>query len=418
MFKYFKKIIALVVFLSFIFEIQDANALTDKYRCMWRGNPSVTMVVGWNQISGDSPMIYYGESDCGKLYEQYPYKQAPDAKNKSKGMNNHFVRLKNLKPNTIYYFVIVDSDGVSRRMSFQTIPNDPNTKLSIIAGGDSRNHRKSRQNANKLVAKLHPHFVMFGGDMTGGDIPDQWKNWFDDWQLTINKNGHLTPIVVARGNHERSNESLFNLFDLPTPTNVYAITFAKSLLRVYTLNSMIPSGGKQQSWLIGDLKKNQNVTWRFAQYHKPMRPHTKKKPENNEQFLNWAPVFMKYNVNLVVESDAHLCKTTWPIVPSANKGHEEGFIRDDVRGTVYLGEGAWGAPLRPANDNKEWTRASGSFNQFKWIFVHKNKIEVRTVKTDNANAVGKVDPSNRFKVPEKLSVWKPETGAVIEISRP
>ena len=62
-------------------------------------------------------------------------------------------------------------------MSFKTAPDNPYERLSIIAGGDSRNHRKARCKANFLVSKLRPHAVMFGGDMTGGDIERQWKVW-------------------------------------------------------------------------------------------------------------------------------------------------------------------------------------------------------------------------------------------------
>ena len=63
-----------------------------------------------------------------------------------------------------------------------------------------------------------------------------------------------------------------------------------------------------------------------------------------------------------MESDAHLVKSTWPIRPSTDADNEEGFIRDDKNGTVYVGEGCWGAPLRGADDNKSWTRDSDSFN--------------------------------------------------------
>ena len=123
-------------------------------------------------------------------------------------MENRFSRLENLIPNTIYYFVIVDSEGTSREYSFETLPNDSRERISIIAGGDSRNYRDARQKANKMVAKLHPHLVMFGGDMTGGDNADQWIKWMNDWQLSISEQGRLTPIVTARGNHEYSNKTL------------------------------------------------------------------------------------------------------------------------------------------------------------------------------------------------------------------
>ena len=41
-----------------------------------------------------------------------------------RGMNNHFVRLSSLEPDTAYYFVIEDSEGVSERYWVRTGPAD------------------------------------------------------------------------------------------------------------------------------------------------------------------------------------------------------------------------------------------------------------------------------------------------------
>ncbi len=389
--------------------------LTDKYRCMWHDDPARSIVIGWNQISGSSASVFYDISDGGTDVNQYAYSKRTGHTVKAKGMNNHFVRLDELMPNTIYYFLIVDSDGASKPMSFKTAPDSPYERLSIIAGGDSRNHRTARKQANKMVSKLRPHCVLFGGDMTGGDNAAQWKNWFNDWQYTIGSDGRMTPIIVARGNHEYSNKTLIDLFNVPYKGLYYGITFGGSLLRVYTLNTLISSGGEQRDWLYHDLETNKDITWKTAQYHYAIRPHTKKKSERNDQLQDWATLFYKYQVQLVVESDIHVVKTTYPIRPSKEALSDEGFIRDDKYGTVYVGEGCWGAPLRRNDDDKTWTRNSGSFNQFKWIFVSEDRIEVRTVKTDNADAVAEVNHTDIFTPPTGIDIWNPSNGPVITI---
>ena len=387
----------------------------ERLRCMWRADPTTTMVIGWDQTAGANPILYYTSKNKGSNIEAYAKSQTPDRVIVIKGMNNHFVRLKGLRPGTTYYFKIKDSQGSTKVHSFQTAPASPYSRLSIIAGGDSRNHRNARISANKIVGKLRPHFVLFGGDMTSADVSKEWLAWFDDWQHTISDDRRLTPIVVARGNHEYSNKTLIDLFDVQTTDLFYAHTFGTDMLRIYTLNSLIPSGGKQKDWLLKDLQKNDYVQWKMAQYHHTIRPHTRKKPEKNDMLLNWATLFYKYQVQLVVESDAHVVKTTYPIKPSRAVGNDEGFIRDDEHGTVYVGEGCWGAPIRKNDDLKSWTRASGSFNQFKWIFVDREKIEIRTVKTDGADALGSVDPFNVFIPPLGLNIWEPATGSVITI---
>ena len=413
-----KTIIEKSIFLTFLLTLIVNTLLADvgKLRCMWREDPTTSMVIGWDQLSGTNPIFYFDRNQlAGQRFENYATARMPDKVLQKKGMNNHFVRLTGLVPDTRYFFKINDTKGSSRIYSFQTAPASPYTRLSIIAGGDSRNHRAGRINANKLVGKLQPHFVMFGGDMTGADNDKQWLAWFDDWQHTITKDGRLTPIIVTRGNHEYANQTLNDLFDVKGRDLFYAFTFGTDLLRVYTLNSLIPSGGKQQQWLARDLQANRDVRWKTAQYHHTIRPHTKGKKEKNEQLINWATLFYKHQVQFVVESDAHVVKATYPIKPSRGPDSYEGFARDDEKGTVYLGEGCWGAPLRENNDNKPWTRASGSFNQFKWIFVDQDGVEVRTVKTDGADQVEHVDPYNIFVPPYSLNMWAPNGESVIYI---
>lgn len=402
-----------LIFLSF----SKTKATTEKYRLSLRDDPSSTIVIGWNQVSGSNATVYYGTTDFGTNTGLYSNLKTVDRSQSWKGMNNRFARLTGLTPNTVYYFVVSDSDGPSARMSFRTLPDVPTEKLSIIAGGDSRNNRTPRRNANTLVAKLRPHAVMFGGDYTSGNSDSEWSDWFDDWQYTIAADGRMTPLIATRGNHESSNSDVYNLFDVPSTDVYYALTLGGSLLRVYTLNTETSISGNQTTWLLNDLITNQSAaTWKFAQYHKPMRPHTGSKSEGNTQYNSWANLFDTYNVKLVVECDAHTVKTTWPVVPSNASGSDEGFIRDDINGTVYVGEGCWGAPLRSNNDDKNWTRNSGQFNHVNWIHIDQNNVEARKIKVDNAPQVGANADSTRFSLPSNIDIWNPSNGSIVTIA--
>jgi len=94
-------------------------------------------------------------------------------------------------------------------------------------------------------------------------------------------------------------------------------------------------------------------------------------------------------------------------VPSNTGGSDEGFIRDDVNGTVYVGEGCWGAPLRSNNDDKNWTRNSGQFNHVNWIFIDQNNVEARKIEVDNSTSSGVNTDATRFATPNGLSIWNP-----------
>ena len=395
--------------------ILDVTAATDRYRLSWRDNPSTSMVVGWEQVSGSTPVVYYGTTDHGTDFASYANSQTVSRSESQFGMNHRFARLTGLQPDTVYYFVINDSEGTSPRFWFRTAPDTPQN-FSIVAGGDSRNNRTPRQRANTIVSKIRPLFVTFGGDYTNGNTSTEWQEWFDDWQNTISADGRMYPIVCARGNHD-DNDSIAKMFDVPSTNIYYALSIGGTQLRVYTLNSEITADGSQGSWLESDLSANTSYTFKMAHYHKPMRPHSGSKSEGNSEYNAWANRFHNYGVDLVVECDSHLVKRTYPVRPSSESGSDEGFIRDDANGTVYIGEGCWGAPLRSANDGKSWTQAMGSFNQVNWIQVHgTDKVEIRTVEVDSSTGASSVSDSNPFVVPSGLSLWNPASGSTVVIN--
>lgn len=391
-----------------------ANAATEKYRLVWStDNTATSMTIAWCQPSGSAPIVCYGTSDLGTNWSLYPNQHAPDRSVDSyKGMNHRFARLTGLLPNTAYYFVIKDSEGNSNRYWFKTLPNNPEQQLSVVAGGDSRSNQVPRQKANQMVSKLRPHFVAFGGDMVENGTNSEWQEWMNDWQLTISPDGRMYPVVVTRGNHESENNILYNMFDTPSAGMYFATSFGGGLLRLYTLNTEVVVGGTQGNWLVNDLQAHQsNTQWRIAQYHRCTRPHTTVKPNIEAQYNAWSVPFYDYGVQLVVECDAHVVKNTYPIVPSYGAGNDEGFVRDDCEGTVYIGEGCWGAPLRNNNYNRTWTRASGSFNEFKWLFINQNRIEVRTIMVDNASLVASVTDAAPFTPPANLQLWTMPDGS-------
>lgn len=403
--------------LSYTLKTDTPFAKANAYRLSFNDDPSSKISIGFNAANSSKTetKVYFDTDDHGRDTKSYTFSKTLDVNKAMLGMNNAFARLTGLQPDTLYYFVVEDPSGVSPTYSFRTLPDNPDKKLSIIAGGDSRNNRAPRKAANLLVAKLRPHVVMFGGDMTSLGTANEWKEWFEDWQATIAEDGRMTPIIATRGNHEGSNEILETLFDTP-PGVYYALNLGGNLVRVYTLNTEASISGTQTTWLKNDLS-SQNATWRFVQYHHPMRAHVKDKVEGTSQYSNWAQLFYQYKVNVVVESDSHTVKSTWPLKPSSSSKAVEGFERDDENGTVYLGEGCWGAPLRNADDVKTWTRDSGAFNHFNWLIVDKNQVEVKTIKVDNASEVGSNTDSDIFRSPEKLDIWAPKNGSVIKIAK-
>lgn len=390
------------------------------YRLAWRSDPATSMVIGWNQVSGSAPEVCYDTVDHGMKAIAYRFRQTPDRVVEYREMNNHFVRLENLIPDTAYYFLICDSEGVGRRLCFRTAPSVPQS-FTFIAGGDSRTNPEPRREGNKLVAKLRPLFILFGGDYTGSGKPDEWVEWFSDWQLTISDDGRIYPIIATHGNHENADMQMMDkLFDTPNPDQYYSMGIAGKLMRIWVLNSELEpkapeKAPQQQAWVEYDLPRHFDVKWKVATYHRPMRPHTAKKKEGEFQIASWAQLFFDQGIDLVIESDTHMVKRTYPLRPDDGEDSHESFVRDDANGVVFIGEGSWGAPKRPANDDKPWTMASDSFYQYKWIHVHPDEMFIRTVKFENVDAVVPLGEENLFDEPENMVFWKPETGKILRL---
>lgn len=400
--------------LSTIFISSNLLAHVNYVRVMFNTNASYEATVAWNQLSGKNPMLHF---DVAKPNEfNFSDSVGIEISNSAKSMNTHFARLTNLKPNQRYYFSIKDSEGYSKIYYFSTVPDVPTERLAFIAGGDSRDISVTRRKGNKMVAKLKPHAVLFNGDFTGLDTPKQWIEWFDDWEHSIAEDGRVTPLVVTRGNHELTNHSIRNLFNVPNKRVYYDVQFGGTLLNIISLNSEIFKFGRQKMFLRNSLKTHAHFNWQIPQYHRPIRAHVAHKKEMNTQYRNFVPLFEKYkNVRLCLENDSHTCKITWPIIQSEGFGSEEGFIRNDSTGIVYAGEGCWGAPLRAANDLKCWTRDAASVNQVNWIFVDQSKIEVRTVLYENVAEVAELTEETRFDMPVGIDLWTPSNGAVVTI---
>ncbi|MCF8407734.1 MAG: metallophosphoesterase [Crocinitomicaceae bacterium] len=371
----------------------------------------------WHQASGDFQRFIYTEGEPKtESTNKMMLVNKVSSTNNARGFKTHIIRLTKLKPNTKYSFNIVDNEGISRLYYFSTCSDSPEDRISFIAGGDSRDRSAIRRKANVLVSKLKAHAVLFNGDFTGLDLPHQWVEWFTDWEFSIASDGRITPLVVTRGNHEHSNSILVKLFDVPSLGVFYSTEFGGNLLNLVSLNSEILKIGVQKIFLASTLKKHEDFKWQIAQYHRPIRSHVKHKKEMETQYRNFVPLFEKYkNLRLCLENDSHTCKVTWPIVSSKEDGSSEGFIRDDEKGIVYAGEGCWGAPLRAADDLKPWTRDAAAVNQFNWIFIAKDKIELRTVLYENADVVMELTEETRFSMPENINLWNPSNGNLVEI---
>jgi hypothetical protein len=426
-------------------KVPDSFADSDKYRLVWNDDPTANITVAWDQHEPLNAQVMYGSKDFGREFWKYEFSKKADRILDRYEMNTHFAKLTNLEPGHTYYFVIKDDKGVSERYWFRTAPDKPEA-FTFIAGGDTKSEGdplEAGRASNRLVAKLRPLFVQFNGDFCTGDgtTPEYWHTWLHDWQeLTTTSDGRMIPIVPVHGNHENGDLANLNyIFNTPYQENdssniYYSISFGGDFFHLIALNSSVDPGGNQRDWLENDLKLHEHYVFKIAGYHKPFWPHTSRKSENQYEYDQWAPLFYEYGLSISVDGDSHMSKITYSLRPDTTSADSYmGYVRDDERGTMFLGEGSWGASPRANDDDKPWTIKSFSGNQFKWIHVfpqEENKPDRMSIYTvvsatydEDKNQtlydadVESLTEEDLFKIPENLKLV--ENGAYgVEVKYP
>lgn len=421
---------------------QELSAATKHHRVAWDSSPSSEAIIAFSPDGTSvSPSIEYGFTTDESSWTSL---SGLDQATFDGTLVSHFGRLTGLPADSAVYYRVCDQDGCGQRYWFKTAPGVGNTTpFVVVAGGDTRTGWDTRRQGNALIAKIRPLFIMHGGDYTNANNAVEMDQLLEDWVLTYSNDTidgyaykRIYPIIPTHGNHENGEyNTLCKVFGVDFNQNgscevadtydTYGATQVSPLLRVYTLNSEFRDlatshFGDMNSWLSSDLAANgSTATWRFAQYHKPMFPHFTGKSENPDLFAAWSGNFYSHAMNLVVESDTHMMKLTGSLEPSGSTFVNE-LDGSATGGTVYVGEGSWGAPARSADDPKSWTIDLASIQQIKVIAVFQDRLEVRTALFDDtATALTREErTADPVRLPNGVNWWGNNgVGEVLDLKR-
>lgn len=411
----------------------EASAAIKNVRVVWDASPSTEAVVGFSR-SGSSSSGQYVKYGTTTTESSWTTNSTVTSRTFKTSLVNYFVRLNNLSADTEYFFKACDSSGCSAAHMFRTAPSGQKN-MTFVSGGDSRTNQSQRQQANRLVQKTRPAFVMFSGDMTDNHSATEVDTWLTDWLLTYTDtvvNGttfkQVYPMVPTVGNHEASDMNFMcSVFGVDadksgtcTLRDSYNAFNIGTMMRLYILNTEFGSGyenemAAQRTWLSSDLAANYTATtWRQAMYHRPMFPRSTAKPAYHQISLDWAQPFYDYNMNLVTESDTHLAKYTYPVAPNGMD------YQQVTAGTVYIGEGAWGAPTRTSDRSSTWIVDQSSFAHINLIQLTPTTASVRTVKLSGESGTATLSKAARdadpLALPTGMTLWNAATvGTVYQL---
>jgi hypothetical protein len=361
----------------------------------YSGDPTTSIDINlWIKNKQPGVAVYFDTishgGDLGKYanHVMAPYRQKVLEILDGRAM--YVAELKDLKPGTTYYFVAgEEKNGYTNERSFRTLPGGT-TPLRFIDGGDMGSDPRTEK-LLMLAGKQDPDFGVIGGDIpySNGLLAeyDDWTKWFANWdKYMVGSDGRMIPIVTAIGNHEvnhyesdnpelRSPDYL-SLFGNQGENVYYSRRFNDNVI-FFLLDSghLNPHSGAQAAWLEQELEKNRDVKYKFAAYHVPLYPTHRSYDEkaSRDGRTYWGPLFDKYGLTVGFEHHDHVFNRSKPLKGNA--------VVD--KGTVYVGDGAFGVNPREVDPTPRWyNEKEGQIAHFWVVDVRDEGVSLKAIDED------------------------------------
>lgn len=392
----------------------------------WKDDPLRTMVVDWHTYGQSStPVLQYRERGVGASWiiappetHRYPFE------------NDfiHRVYLSGLKPNTAYEIRWSDKQ---QPYYFRTMPENLDRPLRIMVGGDVRHSKTWMDRMNRIAVAENPDFIVWGGDLAYADgLPEnihRWREFFDSIKTTlITSNRRIVPIVVGIGNHEVQKGYVYHHPEY-RPTDEWRLRIAPYFYRFFAFPGQPGYGvldfgdylsiiildtehsnrvaGEQTEWLRRTLQERQRVRHVIPVQHVTAYPSHRGYEDwiSGQIRQHWVPLYERYDIPLVFENHDHTYKRTFPILG--------GSI--DLRGVVYVGDGAWGVGTRPADSPQNRWYLSNTADR---------RHLIRTIISEDTIALTVIDEDgvriDRFEVPPAPGETERAIAQIFPRSRP
>jgi hypothetical protein len=244
----------------------------------------------------------------------------------------HEVKLKNLKPDTKYYYTIgTSTDVISGGLDhfFQTQPlvgTAKPTRIWVIgdSGRNNQNQRDTYQAYLNYTGSTYTDLWLLLGDNAYYNGTDQeYQNGFFNIYNTML---HQTVVWPSLGNHDgysvdtpAQNGPYYNMFTLPTKAEAGGIASGTEAYYSYNYGNIHfvvldafdvdrSPGGAMAQWLEADLAANQ-ADWLIAYWHHP--PYSKGSHNSDteieliEMRENIVPILEAHGVDLVLSGHSH-----------------------------------------------------------------------------------------------------------------
>jgi predicted phosphodiesterase len=332
-----------------------------------------SIVILWETTAPGTSVVEYGLNN--KLKE----KVALDEKG-----TMHEVPLKNLKPNTRYFYKVTTKDAEGRALSSELLTFctavDAYAAYSFGVIGDTQKNPKVTGQVAKLIWERRPNFVIHVGDVVDNG-PDK-KEWVHELF------GPSAPLLArvavfpTIGNHERNHAHYYKYFSLPKPEYYYRYRYGNADFFVLDSNKSLKPDSEQYKWLDRELARS-DATWKFAYHHHPAYSSDDDDYGNtwrgdstfgDMNVRNLVALYEKHNVDVVFNGHIHVYERTWPL--------RAGKV-DRKKGVVYVTSGGGGGSLENFAPNRTWFQAEVRVDyHFCHVTIHGGRFNLKAFDKD------------------------------------
>lgn len=312
----------------------------------WQRDPTTTITIQWIGPETDEPaIVQYATLDfplwqiAAAVAKPYP----------NTDLKVYRCELTGLKPGAEYQFHLGNPDD---EMRFRTMPAKATDTIQFVSGGDSGVNLHAI-GTNILAARQEPYFALIAGDLAydNGKAPAVFTQFLRNYhEHMVDSEGRLIPMLSCFGNHEVNGGFKKKRVDAPQYLSVFDGFFSETTYGVLDIGDYLslvlldtdhiaPIEGEQTDWLAKTLQERQERPHLMIANHVPAYPSYRppeglngKTGTGDEQRRLWAPLFERFNVDVVLEHHDHTFKRTHPLVNGLK----------DKNGVVYLGDGSWG----------------------------------------------------------------------------
>lgn len=340
------------------------------------GDDVSKMIITWSTINDSASIVQYGESVKNlTLAQKGNSTKFTEAGGKStRSQFIHRVDLENLKPNTIYFYIVGSPLGWSSTFHFRTMPAGEDWSPSLAIFGDMGSI--NAQSIPRLVSDASLGMydaILHVGDFAYDLISDDGRVG-DRFMEQIEPLASSLPYMTCVGNHENYfNFSKYrSIFNMPNDNRKMYYSFNMGPIHFVSISTeffYFPHFGfdqieDQYEWVKNDLtdankpENRQKRPWIITFGHRPMYCSNNDNDDctSNESLVRvgvhamgvhgYEDLFHQFGVDVAIWAHEHSYERLWPVynLKVMNGSYEEpytnpGGITHVITGSAGCSEG-------------------------------------------------------------------------------